>query len=245
MSYQVVRLCSACACPPAALSRVPLADDRACGAADHRHEEDQEDEQEAAQVDLEDGHNRRQAQGLHEEGEEGCGDGHNKVRADGSAREQVRNDSEIDSRFLLSTVCQIIASSTSSHNTEPTPDKLHFRQQTLHIGARALHAHRRALRAPRAAKEIDHTRTHDAERKRPSCVRDGLSHAAAHGSRSPSPISRPARARLHAPLPPPTGTPRWLSPPHTRCCRGRPTAREQQALRCVSPLTRRCSRGRT
>ena len=51
-------------------------------AADHRHEEDQEDEQEAAQVDLEDGHNGRQAQGLHQEGEEGCGDGHNKLSAD-------------------------------------------------------------------------------------------------------------------------------------------------------------------
>lgn len=81
MSYQVVRLCSACACPPAALSGAPLAD-RASRAADHRHEEDQEDEQEAAQVDLEDGHNGRQAQGLHQEGEEGCGDGHNKVSAD-------------------------------------------------------------------------------------------------------------------------------------------------------------------
>merc|ERR1712127_334464 len=50
--------------------------------SDHRHEEDQEDEQEAAQVDLEDGYNGRQAQGLHQEGEEGCGDGHNKVSAD-------------------------------------------------------------------------------------------------------------------------------------------------------------------
>ena len=174
MSYQVVRLCSACACPPAALSRVPLADDRACGAADHRHEEDQEDEQEAAQVDLEDGHNRRQAQGLHEEGEEGCGDGHNKVRADGSAREQVRNDSEIDSRFLLSTICQIIASSTSLHNTEPTPDKLHFRQQTLHTGARALHAHRRALARP-AAKETTHARTTQRERNRETVVCAGRS----------------------------------------------------------------------
>ena len=36
------------------------------------------------------------------------------------------------------------------------------------------------------------------------CVRDGLSHAAAHGSHSPSP-SRPARARLHTSLPPARG----------------------------------------
>merc|ERR1712166_271394 len=72
--------------------------------SDHRHEEDQEDEQEAAQVDLEDGHNGRQAQGLHQEGEEGCGDGYNKVRADG--KEQVRNESRRPVRdyslFLLS-----------------------------------------------------------------------------------------------------------------------------------------------
>ena len=54
---------------------------RACCAADHQHEEDQEDEQEAAQVDLEDGHDGRQAQGLHQEGEEGCGDGHHAVSA--------------------------------------------------------------------------------------------------------------------------------------------------------------------
>lgn len=70
-------------------------------AADHRHEEDQEDEQEAAQVDLEDGHNGRQAQGLHQEGEEGCGDGHNKLSADEFSSGQVWTKVKTNSALLI------------------------------------------------------------------------------------------------------------------------------------------------
>ena len=101
VSYQVVRLCSACACtrPPCRGRRLLTV---VCVvAADHRHEEDQEDEQEAAQVDLEDGHNGRQAQGLHQEGEEGCGDGHNKLSADEFSSGQVWTKVKTNSALLI------------------------------------------------------------------------------------------------------------------------------------------------
>ena len=76
LSYQVVRPCTAFVppvhrlCPAGCLPAALLADG-ALGAADHRHEEDQEDEQEAAEVHLQDGHHGRQAQGVPQEDEDG------------------------------------------------------------------------------------------------------------------------------------------------------------------------------